>query len=373
MHPSLISRIWLSASLVLLVAACQLSASSRIKDLTKVGGVRDNQLSGYGIVVGLAGEGDGALDFTTQAVSNMLKEYGVNVDPNDIQSSNVAAVMVTAEIKPFMREGSRLDITISSLGDAATLQGGVLLQTPLYGADGEVYAVAQGAVAVGGFIGGASGPGGATVQQNHPTVGTIPGGAIVEREIKMALERNGSLDLLINNPDFTTAVRMADVINVVYPGAAQAVDSSTVNVRIPAMFNGQTPNFIAAIEALEVEPDGAARVIINEKTGTIVATRNVRVSTVAISHGSLTITIASNLTASQPNPLGGGDTVVLPGTEVSVTEKRGGFRVVDAEQLPTIDRLSAALNALGVSTREMMSILQSLKTAGALQAELILN
>jgi len=345
--------------------------ASRIKDLSTISGVRDNQLSGYGLIVGLAGDGDSNQQFTVQAIANMLKDYGINIHSDDVKNKNIAAVIVTADIKPFMREGSRLDVTVSSIGDAATLQGGILLQTPLFGADGEVYAVAQGAVAVGGFIGGTGGPGGATVQQNHPTVATIPGGAIVEQEIEMEIVKNGSIDILLTNPDFTSAVRMADAINRVFPGASQAMDSTTVNVFIPEGFAGQTTNFIAAIESIEVMPDIAAKVIINEKTGTIVATSNVRVSTVAVSHGSLTITIASNVAASQPNPFAEGETALLPTNDVSVNENRGGFRVV--EDLPTIERLTTALNALGVTTREMMSILQSLKTAGALQAELILN
>ena len=357
--------------LVLFGSLCSTALSSRIKDLSAIGGVRDNQLTGYGLIVGLAGEGDSDQQFTVQAIANMLKDYGINIDPDDIKNKNIAAVMVTADIKPFVRQGSRMDVTVSSIGDAATLQGGVLLQTPLLGADGQVYAVAQGAVAVGGFIGGTSGAGGATVQQNHPTVATIPGGAIVEREIEMELVKNGSIDVLLTNPDFTSAVRMADAINQVFPGSSQAMDSTTVNILIPEAFDGQPANFIAIVEAIEVMPDIAAKVIINEKTGTIVATSNVRVSTVAVSHGSLTITIASNLAVSQPNPLAEGQTALLPSTDVAVTEARGGFRVV--EDLPTIERLTTALNALGVTTREMMSILQSLKAAGALQAELILR
>jgi len=344
---------------------------SRIKDLSVVSGVRENQLYGYGLVVGLSGDGDSNLESTLQSVSNFLQDQGINLDPADLKSDNVAAVMVTADIPPFLKPGSRISVTVSSIGDADTLQGGVLLQTPLLGADGTVYAVAQGAIAVGGFLEGSSGAGGATVQQNHPTVGTIPNGAIVEREIRLNFEENGVLDFLLLNPDFMTAVRLADAINKVYPASAKADDAATVNVRIPPAFRGQTPNFIAAVGSLEVMPDNVARVIINEKTGTIVATANVRISTVAVSHGSLTITIAENLNVSQPNPLGEGDTVVTPATEVEVTEQKGGFRIV--EDFPTIDRLTAALNALGVTNREMMSILQSLKTAGALQAELILQ
>jgi len=306
-----------------------------------------------------------------QSVANFLKDQGINVNPDELKAENVAAVMVTADIPPFLRPGSRISVTVSSIGDADTLQGGVLLQTPLIGADGQVYAVAQGAVAVGGFLQGSGSQGGATVQQNHPTVGMIPDGAIVEREIRTDLEENGALDLLLLNPDFNTAVRLADAINKVYPAIAKAEDAARVNVRIPSNFTGQTTNFIAAVGSLEVMPDNIARVIINEKTGTIVATANVRISTVAVSHGSLTITITENLNVSQPNALGEGQTVVTPATQVEVTERAGGFTVV--EDYPTIDRLTSALNALGVTNREMMSILQSLKAAGTLQAELVLQ
>lgn len=364
---------WLTglAGALALLLACPAVPASRIKDLTAIGGVRDNQLSGYGLVIGLAGDGDGNLSYTVQSVANMLREYGINVPSDALKADNVAAVIVTADIPAFTREGTRIDVTVSSMGDADTLQGGTLLQTPLQGADGKVYAVAQGAIAVGGFLGGVGGPGGATVQKNHPTVGTIPGGAIVEREIPSEIDRDGNIDLILTNPDFTTAVRIADAINQAYPAMAQALDPTTVSVRIPEKYYGQTPNYIAALGALQAVPDQPARVVINEKTGTVVVTSDVRVSTVAISHGSLTITIASNLNVSQPEAFGEGRTAVTPSTETKVTEMRGGFRIVN--NYPTLDRLTAALNALGVSTREMMSILQALKAAGALQAELELD
>jgi len=280
--------------------------------------------------------------------------------------------MVTADIGPFMKPGVRLDITVSSIGDADTIQGGVLLQTPLIGADGVVYAVAQGPVTVGGFLAGQGGAGGASVQKNHPTVGSITGGAIVEREIATQIVSNGEINLLLLNPDYTSAVRVADAINTMFPACAGALDSNNVNVRVPPLFEGQIPNFIAAMGQLEVIPDISARVIINERTGTIVATQNVRLSKVAVSHGSLVISIASDLEASQPNALSNnGETVVTPSTQTDVTEIAGGFDVVD--DFPTIERLTSALNAMGVSTRDMISILQTMKSAGALQAELIIN
>lgn len=375
--------------LILLLASASSAFASRIKDLTSIEGGRDNQLIGYGLVIGLAGDGDGtSSQVTLQSVVNSLSRFGIEVDPTQVKAKNVAAVMVTADIAAFAREGARIDVVVSSIGDAKSIQGGVLLQTPLRGADGLVYAVAQGPVSVGGFLGGA---GGNTVQKNHPTVGRIPNGAIVEREIPSAIVRNERLNLVLLNPDYTTAVRMADAVNARFPGSAQALDSTTVNVIVPPPFLGQEVNFLAQINVLEVEPDITARVIINERTGTIVATHKVRLSKVAISHGALTVTINETTQVSQPNPFApppgensapvttpggavlapGGQTAVTQTTDTTVVEQRGSFLVI--EDLPTIDRLTAALNALGVTTRDMMSILQSLRAAGALQAELIVN
>ncbi len=352
------------------------SGGSRIKDLIDVEGARDNQLNGFGLVVGLAGTGDSKIDSTLQTIANALKNFGVNVPMDDIKSGNVAAVMVTADIPAFVKPGTRIDIVVSSIGDSKTLQGGVLLQVPLQGADKTVYAVAQGPIAVGGFLGGQGGPGGATVQKNFPTVGTIPNGAIVEREIPMQIVNNGSLNLLLRDADFTSAARMAEAVNRVFPNTAVARDSKTVNVLLPPEYSNYEVNFLATIGSIEIEPDSTARVVINERTGVIVATSNVRVSKVAISHGSLTISVASTLTASQPDaaPLIGnaaGQTVVLPSTTTEVNEQKGSFKMV--EEQPKIEQVAAALNALGVSTRDMMSIFQTMKRAGALQAELVLN
>jgi len=379
----------LQITLLLLLSAA-LAEASRIKDITNVAGGRDNQLFGYGIVVGLSGAGDGSSnEVTLQSVANSLETFGVNITTDDLKSNNVAAVIVTADIGAFIKEGSRIDVTVSSIGDATTIQGGVLLQTPLQGADGVVYAVAQGSLAVGGFLEGIDG---ATFQKNHPTVGKIPGGAIVEREIPASVVEDNSVNLLLQHPDYATSVRMADAINGQYPGTAQAMDPTKVNVRVPDEFLGQEINFIAHLGMVEVVPDVRARVIINERTGTIVATQNVRVSKVAISHGPLTVSISQTTEVSQPNPLApeangqnapqqaetggptfgpGGQTVAVDNAQTEVVERMGGFQVID--DLPTIDRLTAALNALGVSTREMMSIFQSLKAAGALQAELIME
>ena len=354
------------------LASLSVGSASRIKDLTVVEGGRENQLVGYGLVVGLAGKGDSKLSYTVQSVANALQRFGVNVPANTIKSDNVAAVMITADIPAFAKPGSKIDITVSSIGDAKTIQGGVLLQTPMLGADEAVYAVAQGAIAVGGFLGGEGGAGGATVQKNHPTVGMISGGAVVEREIAAQLVRDKSIELLLLNPDFASAARMAEAVNDVCPGTALAKNSSAVNVCVPPKYQGYEVNFIASLGAIEVVPDNVARVVINERTGTIIATSNVRISTVAVSHGSLTINIASTLSVSQPAPFSRrGETAVVPSTETTATEQKGKFKVVD--ELPTIQQVAAALNALGLTTREMMSIFQSMKKAGALQADLILN
>lgn len=346
--------------------------AARVKDLTTVQGGRDNQLVGYGIVVGLSGDGDSNAVTTLRSVANILQRYGLTVSADQIKAKNAAAVMITTDIGPFLKPGSRIDVNVASMGDAKSLQGAVLLQTPMLGADGRVYAVAQGPVAVGGFLGGAGGGGGATVQKNHPTVGMISSGAIVEREIPAVFVRDGMLALQLHNPDFTSAARMSQAINAVFPGSSSARDAATVAVKLPTNYTGYEVNFLADLGVIDVTPDSLARIIINERTGTIVATSTVRLSQVAISHGSLTITVASNLGVSQPNAFNGsGQTTVTPSTQTAVNEVKGGFTIVN--ETPTIDRLASALNALGVSTREMMSIFQTLKRSGALQAELLIN
>jgi flagellar P-ring protein precursor FlgI len=241
----------------------------------------------------------------------------------------------------------------------------------LLGADGRVYAVAQGPLAIGGFLGGAGGAGGATVQKNHPTVGTISSGAIVEREIPADFVRDGSITLQLLNPDFTSVSRLSSAVNTVWPGACTPRDAATVDIKVPAAFRGREISFIASMGQLEVTPDTEARVIINERTGTIIATSSVRLSQVAISLGSITITVSSNVGVSQPNAFAGGQTMAVPSTQTAVNEVKGGFTIVN--DTPSVERLAAALNALGVSTRDMMAIFQSLKRSGALQAELIIN
>lgn len=361
---------WLAAiGLAFLLSG--VAEASRIKDMALIEGARDNQLVGYGIVVGLAKKGDSTLNFTLQSIANALKRFGVNVPADTLKSGNVAAVMVTADIPAFAKPGSRIDVTVSSIGDAETIQGGVLIQTPLRGADDQVYAVAQGPLAIGGFMAGSGGAGGATVQKNHPTVGLISSGALVEREIASKIVNNNSVSLLLLSPDFASSARVAEAVNNIFPRTALAKDSSTINVCVPPEYVGYEVNFIASIGAIEVNPDNVARVVINERTGTIIATSNVRISTVAISHGSLTINIASTPNVSQPLPFSSGQTQTTQTTDTQVNEKKGSFTVV--EELPTIQEVAAALNALGLSTRDMMAIFQTMKRAGALQADLVLN
>ena len=343
-----------------------------VRDLVMVAGARDNQLVGYGLVVGLAGDGDKDPVYTKQTVANILQRYGISVPSTALSSKNVGVVLVTADIPAFAKPGARLDIQVSSMGDAQSLQGGVLLQTPLMGADNHAYAVAQGPLSVGGFSAGQAGPGGATVTKNHPTVGTIIGGAIVEREIPASIVRDNMIELLLREPSFTLAARLAVAVNQVFTNAAQAIDSTSVRVRMPEGMQGFPVDFIARVESVEVVPDTAARIIINERTGTIVATSTVRISRCAVSQGNLVISVASTLDVSQPNPLSQtGRTVVTPRTDTKVTENKASL--VPLPEMPTVEKIASALNALGVTPRDMMAIFQAMKQAGALQAELIIR
>ncbi|MBC2595034.1 flagellar basal body P-ring protein FlgI [Ruficoccus amylovorans] len=355
--------------LFLMLAGTASAGASRIKDVTTLQGDRENQLVGYGLVVGLAGDGDSQQStFTVQSIANMLQRFGVSVPADKLRSKNVAAVMITVDIPAFVKPGERLDVLVSSLGDADSIYGGTLLQTPLLGADEQVYAVAQGAVLVGGF---SVGDQQASVQQNHPTVGIIPGGAIVEREIQTRVLDNQAFTLFLQNPDYVSAVSMAEKINTYFPAAARALSPNAIRVQVPAQYQGEEMTFIASVQSIEVEPDTVARVVVNERSGTIVATAEVRLSEVAINHGNITVSVARTPVVSQPNAFSNGKTVVTSSTDLNVTERAGGFRYLD--KAPTLQDLTTALNSLGVSPRDMMSILQALKTAGALQAELIIE
>lgn len=359
---------------LLLLAALSAPAGTgiRLRDLTSVAGARDNQLVGYGLVVGLAGDGDKDPTYAKQTLANLLQRYGLTIPASTLSSKNLAVVMVTADIPAFVKPGARLDVLVSSLGDAKSLQGGVLLQTALIGADNKVYAVAQGALAVGGFSAGTSGPGGATVTKNHPTVGTIVSGALVEREIPATIVRENVIDLLLREPSFTSAARMAAAINAQFPNCAHAADSTTIKVRLPGGAEDMAVDFLARLEAIEVHPDAPARIIINERTGTIVATSRIKISNCAISQGSLIVSVASTLEVSQPTPFSNtGQTVVVPKTDTGVDEAKA--QMVALPELPTVERVATALNTLGVTPRDMMAIFQAMKQAGALQAELLIR
>jgi flagellar P-ring protein precursor FlgI len=356
----------LFAALVIHCTAAQ--AASRIKDLTDVEGIRDNQLIGYGLVVGLNGTGDGLNNspFTRQSLQAMLERLGVNVRGAQLRTGNVAAVMVTGNLPAFATQGTRVDVVVSALGDAKSLQGGTLLVTPLLGADGEVYAVAQGTVAVAGFQ--AEGEA-AKVVRGVPTVGRISNGAVVEREIDFALNRMTSLRLALRNPDLTTAKRIAGAINdFIGVQTAEPIDRATVALTVPPKYHGNIVALLTEIEPLQVEPDQTAKVVIDERSGIIVMGRDVRVGTVAVAQGNLTVTISETPLVSQPAPFSRGETVEVPRSTVTVTEDGRQFGIVN--EGVSLRELVDGLNALGVGPRDLISILQAIKAAGAVQAEI---
>ena len=339
----------------------------RIKNIIDIEGVRKNQLVGYGLVVGLNGTGDGnKSEFTIQSMVSMLEKMGITVSTEDIKVDNVAAVMVTADLPPFARVGSRIDVLVSSIGDADNLQGGTLLFSPLKAANGKVYAVAQGPVSTGGFsVGGAGGK----VQKNFPTVGRVVGGAMIEREVVSNFNQKRTLSLVLRNPDFTTASRVAEAINAaLYEQIAKAPDAGAVQVRVSEKYSENIAGLVVLIEGLEVTPDIISKIVINERTGTVVIGNNVRISTIAIAHGNLSIQIKESKDVSQPLPFSQGETVVTPETEISVEEEKN--KLILVESGVTIGEVVRALNALGVSPRDLIAIFQAIKVAGALQAEL---
>lgn len=340
--------------------------AARLKDMASVKGVRSNQIIGYGLVVGLRGTGDKAgARFTTQSLRSLLSKMGIALDPNAIRVANVAAVMVTADLPPFARTGAEIDAVVSSIGDAQSLEGGMLLMTPLLGNDGEIYAIAQGAVAVGGF---SVQGGGAAVSQNHPTVGTLVGGATVEREVAYSLVGREQFEISLHNPDFTTARRTASRINEAFgTQVAAARDSGTLDLKIPDGFRNDVVGFLARVETLDVVPDKSARIILNERTGTIVMGDQVRVSTVAVSHGNLTVIVNRTNQVSQPAPFGRGQTTRLQNTEIEAFEEQAQLSII--EQTVTIGELVRALNAMGTTPTDLISIIQAIKASGALAAE----
>jgi flagellar P-ring protein FlgI len=344
-------------------------ANSRLKDIADFEGVRDNLLVGYGLVVGLDGTGDSLRNsaFTEESLKAMLERLGVSTRGLDLKTKNLAAVMVTATLPPFARQGSRIDVAVSALGDAKSLRGGILLVTPLYGADGEIYAVSQGPLTVGGF----SAEGAAeSVTQGVPTSARIAAGAIVEREIDFALDQLAQVRIALRNPDFTTARRIAQAINGhLSQPAARVTDPATVALEVPSSYRGQTAALLTEIEQLSVQPDQPARVVIDERSGIIVMGAGVRISQVAIAQGNLTVRVTETPQVSQPNPLAEGDTVVVPRTRVEVEE--GGGNMALLEEGVSLEELVAGLNALGVGPRDLIGILQAIKAAGALQAEIM--
>jgi len=355
--------------LLLFLALPSLASGARLKDLVNIEGVRVNKLIGYGIVVGLNGTGDGdQTKFTVQSVVNMLERFGIKVDRRQVKLKNAAAVMVTAELPPFVRQGQRLDVTVSSIGDAKSLQGGTLLLTPLRGPDGEVYALAQGPISLGGFA--AAGAAG-SVQKNHPTVGRIPGGAIVERTVPVSINQKDLLKLSFRDTDFTTVARAADVINAYLNGPyARPLDGRTIALRVPEKYRQDVVRLLAEIGDLAINPDVPARVVIDERTGTVVMGENVRISKVAVAHGNLSVQIRENPQVSQPPPFSTGETVVTPQTEITAREEAA--RIVVIEEGVSIGELVRALNAVGATPRDLIAIFQAIKAAGALQAELII-
>ncbi len=355
---------------VSITTAVDINAQTRIKDIVDFEGVRENMLIGYGLVVGLNGTGDtlGSSIFTRESLVGMLERLGVNARDDSLKTDNVAAVMVTATLPPFAKQGTRIDLSISAIGDSKSLLGGTLLVTPLVGADGEVYAVAQGPVAVGGAE--AQGAG-ATVSRGVPTNGRIASGAIIEREIAFDLEGLDSIRISLRNPDFTTARRIAEAINAFYGGPiAQSRDSATVSIVIPDSYRGKNVALITDIEQLQVTPDMSAKVVIDEQTGIIVMGENVRISTVAIAQGNLTIRITETPQVEQPQPFSdAGETVTVPRTQIEIDED-AEKRLSVLSKSVTLQELVDGLNSLGIGPRDLISILQAIKAAGALQAEI---
>jgi flagellar P-ring protein precursor FlgI len=365
-----VAALTLSCSATVSVAdgAYRVSATSRIKDLANIEGVRQNQLIGYGLVVGLNGTGDtlNNVPFTKQSLTAMLERLGVNVRGATMRTGNVAAVMVTANLPAFGTQGTRIDITVSALGDSKSLQGGTLLVTPLLGADGNVYAVGQGSVAINGFQ--AEGEA-AKITRGVPTVGRIANGAIIEREIDFALNRLNQVRLALRNADFTTAKRIAAAINdFIGANTAEPFDQSTVQVNVPKQYAGNVVSLLTEIEQLQIEPDLAARIVIDERSGIIVMGRDVRVSTVAVAQGNLTVTISETPQVSQPAPFSRGQTRVVPRTKIGVQEDGKKFAVV--REGVSLQQLVDGLNALGIGPRDLIAILQAIKAAGAIQAEI---
>ncbi len=362
------SRLTVLTLFSLFLSCGLLQAASRVKDVAAFAGVRDNQLVGYGLVVGLNGTGDRSQTFfSTQTLANMLERSGIIVTPTQMRVKNIAAVMVTANLPPFIRQGSRIDVTVSSIGDAQDIQGGVLIMTPLKAANSEVYATAQGQIVLGGFSAGAGI--GNRVQLNHPTVGRIPNGALVEKEVTVDLSGKTRLNLVLHDNDFTTATRAVRAINeLVGANVAAALDGRTISVAVPANYSERIVEFMAVVENAKMDVDNRAKVVINEKTGTVVLGREVRIAEVSIIHGALSLQVGTLLNVSQPALLSQGQTTVVPDTNVSVQEDKG--RAVTLREGASVEEIVRALNAIGAGPRDVIAILQAIKAQGAMQVEL---
>ncbi len=364
-----------SKTIIALLVCCAVlfistADASRIKELAQLEGVRPNQLVGYGLVVGLNGSGDStSTQFTIQSLVNMMERLGVTVDPNMVKVSNVAAVIVTAELPAFARTGSTLDVSVASVGDAKNLAGGTLLMTPLYGVDRKVYAVAQGALVVNAL---AFGGKAAKVQKNHPTVGRVPGGALVEREVNFDFGNLTELNYRLKNSDFTTVSRMSSAVNKYFgEPLAKSLDGGEMQVQIPEDYRDRIVDFVAQVERLDVAPDTIARIVVNEKTGTVVMGEGVRVSTIAVCHGNLNLVISEDSNVSQPGAFARrGRTVVTPETDINVVEEAGNLIVLKSGV--SIGDVAAAFNAIGATPRDLIAIFQALKAAGALYADLVI-
>lgn len=344
--------------------------SVRMKDIARIHGINDQPIYGYGIVIGLNGTGDSSGSFfAVQSVINMMQKFGIDVPQSRISIKNVAAVMVTADLPFFAKSGGRIDVLVSSIGDAKSISGGTLLATPLTLTNGKMCVLAQGSVSVGGFS--AEGPSGEnSAQKNHPTVGRVPDGGLVQYVPPVNYSDGNNLIIVLNDPDFTTASRMSSAINSSFEGIAQAVDATSINVKVPDSFKTDLVTFISQLENLIVVPDSIAEVVIDERTGTIVIGKDVRISPVAISHGNLNIQVKTVEEASQPPALSNGDTVIVKKEELNVEEEKTKLKVISGGA--TIDEVVKALNLIGVSPRDMMMILQAMKKAGALHARLVI-